>query len=209
VKNKAAPGVMKARIEKKIIEDVALEIRFKVQSKGFYSNQIQDFFFKPYNPDQDVSVKSLQDIFETNGINEKKSLSLARFIIEPKTGAQISYSDDNKLPQKDISKILTDLIGHYQLYNDANQIKKLNEQAAKTFAKCKETLKDTLQLEDYNDDETVPLSAFKEAFSTLDLKVSDELYDYLIYSIYLKSQSIEKMKYQVLLDIIEGKVIQG
>jgi hypothetical protein len=55
----------------------------------------------------------------------------------------------------------------------------------------------------------VPLPAFKEAFSTLEVKVSDELYDYLIYSVYLKSQSFEKLKYSVLLDIVEGKFVQG
>lgn len=55
----------------------------------------------------------------------------------------------------------------------------------------------------------MPVSAFKEAFSTLDLKVDEQLYDYLIYVIYQRSEGLEKMKYQMLFDLIEGKLIQG
>ena len=78
---------MKPRVEKKLITDIVLEIKLKLQSKGFYSNQIQDFFFKPYNQDQEITVKQLENIFETNGLNEKKSQLIARYIIEPKQGA--------------------------------------------------------------------------------------------------------------------------
>jgi hypothetical protein len=63
------------------------------------------------------------------------------------------------------------------------------------FSKCKETLKDSLSLEDYNDEGVVPLSAFEEAFSNLEIDVPHELKDYMLYVIYQKSESIEKMKY--------------
>lgn len=39
---------LKPRVEKKAVVDTVLELKFKLQCKGFYSNQIQDFFFKPY-----------------------------------------------------------------------------------------------------------------------------------------------------------------
>lgn len=55
----------------------------------------------------------------------------------------------------------------------------------------------------------MPLSAFKEAFDTLDIEIDDELYDYLIYVIYQRSESIEKMKFSVLFDLIEGKLAAG
>jgi hypothetical protein len=65
----------------------------------------------------------------------------------------------------------------------------------KVFTKCKSTLKDTLQLEDYEDDGTVPVSAFKEAFDTLDIKLDKDTYDYLVYAVYQRSESLEKMNY--------------
>jgi hypothetical protein len=79
---------------------------------------------------------------------------------------------------------LQELIGHYSVYNDANQAKKYTEGLSKLFSKCKETLKDSLQLEDYNDEGVVPVSAFDEAFSNLDINVPPELKDYLLYVIY-------------------------
>ena len=79
----------------------------------------------------------------------------------------------------------------------------------KIFAKCKGTLKDTLQLEDYEDNGCIPLSAFQESFETLDIKVDKDLFDYMIYVVYQRSESLEKMNYQILLDLIDGKVMQG
>ena len=48
------------------------------------------------------------------------------------------------------------------------------------------------------------ISSILEAFSTLELDLPKEVEEFILYSIYLKSESIEKMKYGVLLDMIEG-----
>jgi len=64
-------------------------------------------------------------------------------------------------------------------------------------------------VEDYEEDGTLPIYAFKDVFETLDLEVDDDLMEYIISVIYSKSESIEKMKYQVLLDLIDGKVVNG
>jgi len=101
------------------------------------------------------------------------------------------------------------LIGHYNLYNDATQAKKYNDILIKKFSKCKETLRDTLQCEDYDEEGVVPLTAFQETFETLEINLDKEVLDYLMWVIYSKSESIEKMKYQVLFDLIEGKLVQG
>ena len=53
------------------------------------------------------------------------------------------------------------------------------------------------------------MSAFTEAFETLEIDLEQDLLDYLLYVIYSKSESIEKMKYQTLFDLIEGKLLQG
>jgi hypothetical protein len=41
------------------------------------------------------------------------------------------------------------------------------------------------------------------------VKIDKDTFDYLVYAVYQRSQSLEKMNYQVLLDLIEGKVVQG
>lgn len=53
-----------------------------MQIKGFYSNQIKDYFFKPYQSESPVSIKKLKDMFEFNGFSEKKAELLARYLIE-------------------------------------------------------------------------------------------------------------------------------
>lgn len=69
---------------------------------------------------------------------------MARYLVEPKNQAQVSHNENNNLPQKEIVAQLKDLIGHYSVFSDANQAKKLTEQLIKIFSKCKETLRDTL-----------------------------------------------------------------
>lgn len=74
---------------------------------------------------------------------------------------------------------------------------------------CKETLKDTLESEDYEDEGFLPMGAIKECFVTLDIDIDDELLDYVLFVIHQKSESIHKMKYSVLFELLEGKITQG
>jgi hypothetical protein len=76
------------------------------------------------------------------------------------------------------------MVGSYKIYNDANLINKYNEKIQKVLSSCKNTLKDTLQLEDYEEEGTISLGAFKEGFVTLDIKLDEELLDYILFVVY-------------------------
>jgi len=56
------------------------------------------------------------------------------------------------------------MVGSYKVYNDANLINKYNDKIQKLLFSCKNTLKDTLQLEDYEEEGVITVSALKEAF---------------------------------------------
>lgn len=75
---------------------------------------------------------------------------------------------------------------------------------------CRDTLKETVELEDYDEEGAIPLSALKESFATLDLheltEEPSELLDFILYVIYQKSESLEKMRYSVLFELIDGKL---
>jgi hypothetical protein len=88
-------------------------------------------------------------------------------------------------------------------------IKKYNDIIVKLLGTCKNTVRDTLMLEDYDEEGTIPIGAIKESFVTLDIELSEEVLDYLLFVVYQKSESSDKMKYQVILDLIEGKILQG
>ena len=101
------------------------------------------------------------------------------------------------------------MVGGYQIYNDQHLVSKLNEEAIKHLSNCRGTLKDTLQLEDYEEEGVVPLGAIKEAFVTLDIELEEDLMDYLLYVIYSKSETIERMNYNALFDLLDGKLAAG
>ncbi len=55
---------------------------------------MKDFFFKPYQADSNITIKSLSEIFDSNGIPAAKSLLLARYLVEPQKGGKIVYNQD-------------------------------------------------------------------------------------------------------------------
>ena len=67
-------------------------------------------------------------------------------------------------------------------------------------------MKDTLESEDYEDEGVLPIGAIKECFVTLDIEIDDDLMDYVLFIIYQKSENINKMKYSVLFDLLDGKI---
>jgi hypothetical protein len=82
-----------AKIDPKQLDEVFLELKLKLQIKGFYCNQMKDYFFKPYQSETEVSIKKLRDMFEFNGFSDKKAELLARYLIEPRDSGsgQIEY----------------------------------------------------------------------------------------------------------------------
>ena len=74
---------------------------------------------------------------------------------------------------------------------------------------CKSTLAESLQLEDYEEEGVLPAEIIKECFSTLEIEISEELMEYVMHAIYSRSESQDRMKYQVLIDLAEGKFAAG
>lgn len=101
------------------------------------------------------------------------------------------------------------MIGHYKIYSDANTVNKLNDKILKLLSSCKNTLKETIKLEDYEEEGIITVAALKEAFETMDIDLDDDMLDYILYVMYQKSESLSKLKYQPLFDLMDGKLTQG
>lgn len=53
------------------------------------------------------------------------------------------------------------------------------------------------------------MAALKESFETMDVDMDNDLWDYILYLLYSKSESLSKLKYQPLFDLLDGKLTQG
>jgi len=60
-----------------------------------------------------VTVNVLKEIFDSNGIVERKSLLLARYLVQP----------NNSSLQKEVVTLIEDMVGPYSLYTDQTVIK--------------------------------------------------------------------------------------
>ena len=99
------------------------------------STHIDPLFFEPLIPKQEVSILQLKSKFETLGIDEKRSQSLARYLVEPQNQSEIIYNENAKATQKEVIDMLNGIIGHYFLYVDvaekADDVKTIHEEVLK------------------------------------------------------------------------------
>jgi hypothetical protein len=92
-----------------------------------------------------MTVKELMEHFESHfGITVKKSLLLARYVIEPQDQSEVVFSEDNSKKQWQIVEKFKPLLGNYQIYNDESIISKMNEEIYSTLKLYKGSLLDCL-----------------------------------------------------------------
>ncbi len=96
-------------------------------------------------------------------------------------------------------------MGHYKLFSN-EMTASLVKQVQKLLAPCRDTLKETLELEDYEEEGALSVGSFKEAFSTLDIDIDQELMDFVLFVLYQKSEGLHKLRYAVIFDLIDGKI---
>jgi hypothetical protein len=96
----------------------------------------------------------------------------------------------------------------YPVYTNEVQYKKLLDKARKALERCKDTVKETLQLEDYEEEGFVTAEAFRESLAGLDEFDSDML-DFLLYLVYTKSPSADRLRYPALFELFNDKSLMG
>lgn len=55
------------------------------------------------------------------------------------------------------------------------------------------TVADALQCEDYDEEGAIDISQIKEALQSVDEEMDDSMMDYLLYYVFMRSESIDKM----------------
>ncbi len=111
-----------AIVQIKDLQEVAVEVKLKLQLKGFSSDKMQNFFFKPFNRDGQISIKAMRGIFELNGIEEKPAFLLARYVVEPRSSGQVDHTENASVTQAEIIQGLQELIGEYPIF-PGNKVK--------------------------------------------------------------------------------------
>lgn len=73
-----------------------------------------------------------------------------------------------------------------------------------TFGKAKETL--TASLESEAIDGVLDLEQLFEAIKSIDIQCSDEVVNYMLYYVFVRSESSTKLEYQTLIDLLQHLV---
>ena len=90
----------------------------------------------------------------------------------------------------------------------SEQYKKMAERARRALERCRDTVRETLQLEDYEEEGFVTAEAFREALAALDEFDADML-DFLLYAVYAKSPSADRLRYMALFEMVPEKSLMG
>ena len=73
----------------------------------------------------------------------------------------------------------------------------------------KNSIEETIKLDDENNKGFVSLEGLKENFEIMEIKMSDRLEEFIYYFIFLKSQNIEWMEYKPLIDLISQPIVES
>lgn len=79
--------------------------------------------------------------------------------------------------------LLEESVGHYKVYS-TQETQANTKRVQKALAACRDTLRETLELEDYDEEGAIPASAFRESFKTLDLDLDEDLQDFIFFVVY-------------------------
>jgi len=68
--------------------------------------------------------------------------------------------------------------------------------------RCRDTVREALQLEDYEEEGFVTAEAFREALAALD-EFDTDMLDFLLYAVYTKSPFADRLRYPVLFELFQ------
>lgn len=127
--------------------------------------------------------------------------------------SNINYDEDRELEKSEfvswMKMLLTNKneMSNYHIFNDS-EIEDLKKQIWKELYSYKNSIEETIKLDDENNKGFVSLEGLKESFEIMEIKMSDWLEEFMYYFLFLKSQNIEWIEYKPLIDLISQPVVE-
>lgn len=131
--------------------DTCRLLKLMLQKRKLPGDDIPDLFFENYDPTASVTIIQLINIFEGLGVNAKKALLLARYLIEPQDQAEITYSENLSTAAGEVVELLGDMLCPYSLFEDKADQLMMARIVGDKFSRYRDTLVEALQCEDYDE----------------------------------------------------------
>ena len=99
-------------------------------------------------------------------------------------------------------------MSNYYIFKES-EIEDLKKQIRKELHSYKNSIEETIKLDDENNKGFVSLEGLKESFEIMEIKMNDRLEEFMYYFLFLKSQNIEWIEYKPLIDLISQPVVES
>ena len=99
-------------------------------------------------------------------------------------------------------------MSNYHIFKES-EIEDLKKQIWKELHSYKNSIEETIKLDDENNKGFVSLEGLKESFEIMEIKTNDWLEEFMYYFLFLKSQNIERIEYKPLIDLISQPVVES
>jgi len=142
---------------------------------------------------------------------------ISRWVIEnTKEGSKsnINYDEDRELEKSEfvswMKMLLTNKneMSNYHIFKET-EIEDLKKQIWKELHSYKNSIEETIKLDDENNKGFVSLEGLKESFEIMEIKMNDWLEEFMYYFLFLKSQNVERIEYKPLIDLISQPVVES
>ena len=214
----------------KIVEAKQLKIevqllKLMLQQKFLQADRTENMapllfgFEGSYDPTEQISIKDIKAKFEDLGIQTKKAVQLARYLVEnnqhqnQNQSGEVLYNENLTAETQIILISLQQLIGHYYLYKDEGseydqdqnciQEEYIQKLVYENFYPIRESFYEALRCEDYEEQGLLELSQLLEAIITVNEDIEPSIIDYMLYFVFMRSESHEEMQYKNLVDLLD------
>ena len=158
-----------------------------IQSKVPF-NDISDVLFKNYDDEEEVSMHEVIRALKRSPafLNNEDAVKIARFVMEPRYNKEIEYDELREIKLSKLIKVLSTIIGHYNLNIDKEQIQ------SSLILKLKDKLPLLIEATQSTSG-IISLESFKGLITKLNIDLSIEERDYVLLAMY-KKRNVEELR---------------
>jgi len=92
-------------------------------------------------------------------------------------------------------------------FPDSSVQRRLQAEIRSKLKNCLNSLKEGFEIEENEDDKTVTGQGFRQVFEDLEIDVSEEQMQFMIFTAYKKSETASKLKYLALFEMLEDEAL--
>lgn len=186
------------------VSALSTELRMRLQRAAIPAENARDLVEGSSAVVGDL-ISTLRDQLK---FNKDQAQTLARYMVEPDRTGRVKFNPKASCTKNVFVERINEIVslkGENQPYKifSAQDERRLKNEVRELLSRCRETLEETVQLDDDEQKGSVSLEGLKESFEVMEIELSPEVEEFLWWFIFRESDDTDEMKYSALFAMLD------